>query len=156
MPNWIEGTMKLRGKREDIKRFIDEGIDTCMYWLNQKRPDKDSVVTDECGDDYLSYVFKDEMYVKDTSRAFIQPHQEIYFDYPEGIVVLRVVQAWSFKTEQWEDISKKYNLDLRLFGVEKGMQFCQEIIIIRGEATVDRAIEYDDWMWECPFPNLGG
>ena len=29
MPNWIEGTMKLRGKMSDIKRFIDEGI--CGY-----------------------------------------------------------------------------------------------------------------------------
>ena len=27
MPNWIEGTMKLRGKREDIKRFLDNEIE---------------------------------------------------------------------------------------------------------------------------------
>lgn len=27
MPNWIEGTMKLRGKQEDIKRFFREGLD---------------------------------------------------------------------------------------------------------------------------------
>lgn len=26
MPNWIEETMKLRGKRDDIRRFIHEGI----------------------------------------------------------------------------------------------------------------------------------
>ena len=32
MPNWIEGTMKLRGKREDIRRFFLEGLDPSS-WL---------------------------------------------------------------------------------------------------------------------------
>lgn len=27
MPNWIKGTMKLRGKRQDIARFFREGLD---------------------------------------------------------------------------------------------------------------------------------
>ena len=27
MPNWIEGTMKLRGKRQDIRRFFLEGLE---------------------------------------------------------------------------------------------------------------------------------
>jgi hypothetical protein len=32
MPNWIEGTMKLRVKREDIRRFFLEGLDPSS-WL---------------------------------------------------------------------------------------------------------------------------
>lgn len=26
MPNWIEGTMRIRGNRNNIKRFLTEGI----------------------------------------------------------------------------------------------------------------------------------
>lgn len=27
MPNWIEGTIKLRGTYEDLKRFVNEGLE---------------------------------------------------------------------------------------------------------------------------------
>lgn len=28
--------------------------------------------------------------------------------------------------------------------------------IIGGEVIFNNTIEYDDWKWECPMPNLGG
>lgn len=38
MPNWIEGTMKLRGKRDDISRFIHEGIHGYDFLGENERP----------------------------------------------------------------------------------------------------------------------
>ena len=35
MPNWIDGTLKLRGRREDIGRFFREGVDA-SDWPNPK------------------------------------------------------------------------------------------------------------------------
>ena len=36
MPNWIEGTMKLRGKRENIRRFFLEGLDPSSWLTHPK------------------------------------------------------------------------------------------------------------------------
>lgn len=36
------------------------------------------------------------------------------------------------------------------------MEFTQEVIIIRGGKTIVNEKQYEDWMWECPFPNMGG
>lgn len=40
MPNWIEGTMKLRGKRSDIKRFFEEGVTTSTYLGEEQITDR--------------------------------------------------------------------------------------------------------------------
>lgn len=36
------------------------------------------------------------------------------------------------------------------------MEFNQEVIIEHGEVIKDDVIEFDDYRWECPFPDLGG
>jgi hypothetical protein len=36
------------------------------------------------------------------------------------------------------------------------MEFNQEIEIIKGETTINREIEFEDYCWECPDPMLGG
>ena len=43
--------------------------------------------------------------------------------------------------------------------VERGMQFVQDILIVNGVVQKDTCTEYTDlehWLWECPFPLLGG
>lgn len=157
MPNWIEGTLKLRGKREDIKRFFDEGLEASS-WADPK--DREDQVMDYSGENYISYGFKNLTWIKDTRRAFIQ-NQEIEMDDEEGVLCLDVKQAWGFSRDesdldQWKAISDEYNLDLKLFGVEHGMQFTQEVIIIRGRSPIVNVTKYENWDWDCPFPRMGG
>jgi len=145
MPNWIEGTLKLRGKREDIKRFLDNEIDN----------DFGQVCCDD-GDGYLDYTFKHEPWIKGTDRAFITSDY-LYMDDEECSVCLDIKQAWSFHKDDWKDKSAKYNVDIKLFGIECGMEFCQEIIVLRNNPKiVANVITYEDWEWDCPFPNMGG
>lgn len=56
MPNWIEGTLKLRGKREDIRRFLKNEI-TASTWYGET-PDVSEQVIDDSGDDYLDFGFE--------------------------------------------------------------------------------------------------
>nr|DAL93830.1 MAG TPA: hypothetical protein [Caudoviricetes sp.] len=37
-----------------------------------------------------------------------------------------------------------------------GMEFCQNVIVEHGKIVKDEEIIYNDYEWECPFPNLGG
>ena len=159
MPNWIEGTMKLRGKREDIARFFREGLGT-SNWPNPE--DRKNQVTDSSGNDWLDFSFKNEPYISGTRRAFITD-SSVYMEDDDGVVSVGVKQAWAFdagsETEdlkKWKNISEKYNVDIRLYGIECGMQFTQEIIIVRGRKPIVNEKQYEDWDWECPFPNMGG
>lgn len=160
MPNWIEGTMKLRGKREDIYRFFKEGLDPSS-WAGESTKIEEQVF-DYSGENYLDFCFKDQPHIKETRRAFITD-TEVYMENDTGIVCVDVKQAWGFdagrETEDlanWEAISDEYNLDIKLFGIESGMEYTQEVIIIRGRKPIVNVKQYEDWEWDCPFPNMGG
>lgn len=53
-------------------------------------------------------------------------------------------------------MSKKYNLDFRVYGYEMGIEFNKEIEIVEGEIATYRLIQFKDYKWECPDPKLGG
>ena len=156
MPNWIEGTMKLRGKREDIARFFREGLEPSNW---PKPEDRENQVVEHGNDEYLDFSFKNMPYIVGTRRAFITD-SSAEMEEDEGIVCVDVKQAWCFTTEgkvdEWKEISQKYNLDIRLYGIECGMAFTQEAIIVRGKSPIVNEKRYEDWGWECPFPNMGG
>ena len=161
MPNWIEGTMKLRGKREDIKRFLDNELDVSSYH-GEKRSIEEQVQCNS-GDEYTEYTFKDEPYIKGTRRAFVTDDY-LYMDGDEEIVCIKIKQAWSFDVTPddrelalWKDNAHKYNIDIKLYGVECGAQFCQEVIALKNsDRVINNVIGYEDWCWDCPFPNMGG
>lgn len=156
MPNWIEGTMKLRGKRENIRRFFNEGLDASSFGVKEKQ------VIDHSDEELLEFEFHDEPWINDSRRAFITS-DGCYMEEDEGVACVDVKQAWSFNggpsygdMEKWKAISDEYDLDIKLFGIESGFQIVEEIIIVRGKKPIDNVIQYEDWDWECPFPRMGG
>lgn len=154
MPNWIVGTLKLRGQSEDLKRFFNDGVGQSSWHEDDKRPIEDFVQTyfdGEC----CEVTLKNEPWIKGTRRAFIESSY-VYWDESFATIAIEVKQAWGFNAEAFAEISKKFNLDVRLYGFESGMEFCQEIEILKGKITVNNTITYDDWTWECPMPLLGG
>ena len=153
MPNWIKGTLKLKGQSENLKRFFKEGLEPSS-WLGEEKPLCDYV---NCyfNDDSCEVNFNNEPHVCDTRRAFITGDY-VYWNEPYATVAIEIEQAWCFDAESWQKIAKKYNLDIRLFGVECGMEFCQKIEIIEGEMTRNDEIKYDEWVWDCPMPLMGG
>lgn len=150
MPNWIEGTLKLRGKAEDLIRFVDNGID--------------GNVNKEDGSDYVSYYIGEDIYVNDSRRVFTD--HDFYLDISKKseknqVVTIPIKQAWSFTPyegaeQRWIDLAKKYNLDIRLQGFECGLQFYQDVEIVNGVLVRNDEKQYADWDWECPMPRLGG
>jgi len=159
MPNWIEGTMKLRGKREDIRRFFREGVDASA-WPDPK--DQENQVEDNSTVNNLDLCFRNEPHIAGTRRAFITD-EYAYMEEDYGTVCVNIKQAWCFcesygseDMQVWKHISEKYNVDLRLFGIEMGQAFVQELIIVRGKRPILNEKQYEDWMWECPFPMMGG
>lgn len=170
MPNWCEGSLKLRGDPMDILRFIQEGLNVYSYSNSH-----DNTLLDkskwmgviENTDSVEIYFDHDEIYVEDTQRAFINlvytglAKREVYIDKHKNpeICVLHVSQAWSFREEDWIEIAKKYNLDIRLTGIEQGMGFMEDLIITKDGEVTDLSPSYenyDDFRWNCPIPFIGG
>lgn len=164
MPNWCEGTIKMRGKRDNILAFFRKGINVYKHNFD----DPDNLIVEgrelwyketEFGSD-IEIEIKEDCYIEGTRRAFLEAQTVDLYGEETETVTLNAKQAWSFLVDQFVSIAKEFNIDIRGYGIECGMEFCQEFEIVTkdGETTttIDEVIQYDDWEWECPFPHMGG
>lgn len=148
MPNWAEGTLKLRGKRENIASALKEML------LN------DTVTIEDKWDGALLIFNTTEpyFYINGTRRAFINQKQiDVWFEEEFCIIELdNFIQAWSAIPENYQEISTKYDVDIKIFTFEMGMEFTQEIEISKGKIIKDICNEFDNYQWDVPFNSLGG
>lgn len=164
MPNWIEGTLKLRGNSEDLKLFFWEGLEpsySSSDFDDEQRDISEFVEYDfgKLGENDV--LIRNQPHIIGTNRAFILDCN-VYWGIQNAIICMPIKQAWSFTADddsrlhEWERISKRFNLDIRLYGFERGARFCEEVEIIKGKTTIYKIIEYNNWDWECPMPLMGG
>ena len=128
MPNWVEGILKVRGKQKDIINFIENGLtlQKNIYYEYGKSKLKGIKPKAELDNEYI--IIKnskegDYIYINETSRHFADTADEISTTYIlNGICILLLdfSAAWSIDTEELADISKKYNIDLKIYGFESG------------------------------------
>ena len=168
MPNWAEGSLKIRGLIKNIKRFLDDGIQKKVLNIFGKEMDEDIVTftdwSDECGIEY-EYHFLGASHIKHTARAFVDPEIVKYGEYAylngkstEDIdtIALPFKQAWKAEAKSFEEISKEYGIDIAIHTFEKGAEFEQDIFIKDGEIVKDEIIEYDNYQFGSALPMLGG
>ena len=183
MPNWCAGTLRFRGKKENVMKFLNEGFDIlsmrehdenfkakyiCKMMERVKKEDLEEgyEVTVDLKNSGLSDN-GEYIYICDTRRAFVEWDPQLslwnnqmwiqYYDNDKCMLgILPVKQAWSYDADDWVDISKKYEIDIHLFGWECGMQFDDELEIHNGEIIKNGGRTYDNWIWECPNPFVGG
>lgn len=168
MPNWAEGSLRIRGSLKNIKRFLDEGIQKKSVEHVWERNEKDAVIftdySDETGIEY-EYRFISVSYIEHTSRAFVDPDIIRYAEYAYlrgedekdiGTIALPFKQAWKAKDKEFENISKDYEIDIAIHTFERGQEFEQDILIIGGEIIRSEIITYDNFRFESNMPMLGG
>ena len=167
MPNWCAGNLRLRGKRSAIKEFLANELESVCHRRGVLGVQTAPIIIEDDGYEIaIKRNVDDEslfpsIYIKGTRRNFIRSKGfEVYFDAnDEGIRTVcidDVEAAWCFEAAPYLEKTKKYGIDIRIVGFECGMEFEQEIEIVNGELVKDDEIKYDDWLWECPMPNMGG
>jgi hypothetical protein len=123
MPNWCRGTLEVRGMKDNIKKFLIEN-------LNQ-----DNKVV--CEDDLkLTIHTKERFYIEGTKGNFVDDDIEFYFATEETFKQCKLnnfMVAWSIDPEPYTHMSKKYDIDIDLFGADYMGGFSQEIEIHKGE-----------------------
>ena len=161
MANWCEGNIRFRGTKENIKKFLENEIVYVTYDGEEKKP----VIDDGEYEMMISLPpgeTKDSFYFRNTYRNFIFSYTvEVCWpddDDNEDIIVIidDFNSAWGLRDQGWADHAKKYNIDIRMFGYEQGMEFSEVMTITRDGTVSDEHKHYDDWNWDCPFPNMGG
>ena len=158
MPNWCEGSLRIRGKKDDIKNFLKNELICTDYNETRLEPE---IEEDKYGDLVIRHPTRDCFYINNTYRNFIFSNQvEACFndeeDEDEIINIDCFNSAWALRSDGWADHATKYNLDFRMFGYEQGMQFSQIMTVLKDGTVKEETQHYNDWYWDCPFPNMGG
>ncbi|WP_096269485.1 hypothetical protein [Paucisalibacillus globulus] len=162
MPNWAEGVLKVRGTRQDIRKFLVEGLEPLnpRAGISMLRGGEIEQLKSEIQEDDWDLTMKAPhgFYIKGTRRAFIE--SDIYWEFDdkhtEVLTIEDFKQAWAVIPENFVEISKKFNLDIKIYTFEKGMEFNQDVEIHKGEIVKNNEITFDDYEWECLMPHLGG
>lgn len=154
MPNWCEGTLKVRGKIEDLKKFVLEGLRPVDILGNAKEPLKLN--------EYGECEYKGTCWIENTHRGFVN-NLDVYFcDFEEDdepkVICLEARFAWGIDASQLRETCIKYNVDMKIYAFERGMEFNQDIEIVNGEIVRDEEINFKgkDYLWECIMPTMGG
>lgn len=154
MPNWCVGTLKVRGKIEDIKKWIEEGVICYDLFCNETEAQP------KIGYEFGDFVVKipEGGHVAGSHRNFISGEDYVCSgeDRVYGTLCFDIRAAWGFEPETYEELSKKHNLDFKLHGFEQGMEFEQILEVINGKVTIDKEIHYEDYKWDAYDPRLGG
>lgn len=149
MPNWCEGDLRICGKAKDIYKFIDETIDR-----NKKVREK-SIEIERWHDEDIWFIGTRRMFM--SSDYFCEAFED-KSDIKTNCI--RIKQAWCIDSGMFVEWSKKYKLDFRIVAFERGMQFEQQIEVIKGKLIKDEVITYNeknrDWYWDCICPSMGG
>lgn len=160
MANWCEGCIKIRGEFENVKRFFVEGTTCYKFDFDKKEniPDTESVKIIADDNNEFCRKYHGETHINGTRRAFLRGWVEIYRlkRNKKVTAALWFKQAWAIDADSFVEISKKYNVDIKILGFDMGMRFSQEVVVIQGELIKDKEKKYRSWDWDCPFPFLGG
>lgn len=159
MPNWCEGMLKIRGKQEDVFNLL---ADNLQVWKvvtirddMREELDKEAIEIDR--EDETIYVEK-TAHIKGTRRNFVEPKEINVWKRKDGNACIAVEfrAAWGVESEPYIELSKAYNVDIKIEAFERGMEFSRYILIENGNLKEDKETGYDDYVWECVMPNLGG
>ncbi|MDF2854256.1 MAG: hypothetical protein K0Q87_107 [Neobacillus sp.] len=165
MPNWCEGNLKVRGSKENIRRFLLEAFTPIHPMIIQAlRPDLKAPDVNLIEDEWsmrIESTGNDGFHVKGTRRNFIESSSiewEIRDEDAEThvLVIEDYKAAWGIDANPLAELSKEYGIDLKIYAFERGMEFNQDIEIHKGTIIKNDEIQFKDYQWECIQPNLGG
>lgn len=162
MSNWCEGILKIRGKQKNVFNLLANNL---QVWKTvfveepnfdiREELDEEAIKIDR--EDGIIYVEKTAR-IKGTRRNFVEPNDIDVLEGEDGntCIAVEFKAAWDVESEPYVRLSKTYNVDIKIEAFEKGMEFSRYILIESGELKEDKEITYDDYVWDCVMPNLGG
>lgn len=168
MPNWCDGSIRVRGTYTQIVRFFSENLVALKgsgppkfeledlpvkvyhdgdYYTRLEKPDKDCL---------------DEFWFKDSRRQFMNTKCVEIVDTGDGELepitccIDGFRGAWCIDLDYYGPLAVKYGVDIKLVGFDKGCEFMEIAEFYRDGTASEKIERFSDWDWECIRPNLGG
>lgn len=158
MANFCQGILKIRGDKEDICNFIENNLtfypdptnlNNKLYF--RKTWDNDYEV------DYTLHYDVKYTHLNDSHRHFIKENQiNVYNRDKYWLTFITLIACWDIDIDYLIKISKDYNIDLKIYAFEKGMEFNRDIEIHKGKVIKNKYINFKNYEWECIDPTIGG
>lgn len=151
MPNWCEGSLKVRGTKENMTRFILEGLRPVGFLGEEKA----KLQLDEYGDINSN----ETCWVENTRRGFVKGVEVYLSEYEDDETFVEVFDskfAWGISADELLKTCEKYHVDMKIHGFEMGMEFNQDIEIVDGRILKDEELHFENYQWDCICPNMGG
>ena len=163
MPNWCEGYLKIRGKKKDLKNFIENEIRLVKLKSILKEVEYiDIKMIDDSRECSFKYnkSYSEFLHLKNSRRFFVESEEISFFSaYDDEVcyLTLEVKQAWGIDVQELlVEHSKNYHVDFNIYASESGMEFEQYITVVEGELIKNEEREYTDFYFEAINPELGG
>lgn len=152
MPNWCEGWVKFRGSKESLIKFIKSEF-------NGSEP-----VFEERYDELMPNIPFENIFLNSLVRSYVSAEDAkssddyIYFGEDGlGVFSIKINHAWNICRQGYNELAKKYKLDIKGKCYEKGMEFIEEFEYnSNGDEILYDVHEFKDYTWECECPTLGG
>lgn len=148
MPNWCEGWVKFRGSKENLMKFIQSEFEG-------SEPEFDY-------DDLIPNIPTRSTFLKSLRRAYVKGDND-YDDYIYlnddniGIFAIKIKNAWNVIGQGYDNLAKKYKLDIKGKCYERGMEFVEDFEYnSNGAEILYKVHEFKNYQWECECPTLGG
>lgn len=151
MPNWCKGSLKVRGTKASLKKFILEGLRPVGF-LGEER---EKLSLNEYDDIYS----EETCWIENTRRGFVEGVEVYLSDHEDDEILVAVFDskfAWGISASELLETCIKYHVDMKIHAFEMGMEFNQVIEIIDGKIVKDEELHFKDYQWDCIFPKLGG
>lgn len=151
MPNWCAGALRVRGKKKDLQNFVLNGLKPCDSFGDEHT----KLELDEFG----CVGCNGRCWIEGTTRGFVYDLDADFEDYEDDsiqTIALDAEFAWAISSEELLKVCQKYHVDMRIYAFERGLEFNLEIEIIDGKITKDSYFEFQDYVWECICPDIGG
>lgn len=123
MTNWLRGNLVVKGTKDNIIKFLTENLsadDMEVHGNNLK----------------MTIRSNHGFYVEGTKRNFVDDDVEFHFATEEVIqqcILNNFSAAWSIDPKPYTHMSKEYDIDIKVGGVEVYGGFVQQIEIKKGE-----------------------
>jgi len=111
MANWCEGTLKIRGEQDNIKRFL---IERFIHANRNVKEDEYQMV--------LAIPLDEAFHVKGTYKNFIQSSEITWDKYEPVLAIPHYIGAWRIDATQLTELSQEYQIDMKIFSFECGAE----------------------------------
>ena len=134
MSNYIKGNLEIKGTKENIKKFLLEGLNDIQ------------IIKDD-NHEFIIEPKNNIFFVKNIKgmidQNVIKANINSWKNNEENIITLFFKRRNYLDANELQEISYKYNLDLKITAEEYLACFKQEVEIVKGEIIKNIAYEWD-------------